>query len=241
MTGTMQEQGGVTARRPASGIVIDPGQLTRMRDLVPLSREGLAERAGELLFDYSRFARVLHGDLKPDASTARALWMALDCAPADIITGLPADLPRSQVPRWLRRNWDAWNLDLGAVAGIAAERRMSTDDLARATARYGFSRDSVNKIERGERRPKARTLAAFCQILGCQPVDLMPGSRPLPEGATSARRDMLDFNKGLRAYAEEHGIPYRDASGRIKYDIDPKLREAYANYLAGQGSEALAS
>ena len=118
------------ARRPASGIAIDPEQLTRMRDLVPLSREDLAERAGLLLFDYARFARVLDGTLKPDAATARVLWLALDCAPGEIIRGLPPELPRNAVPRWLRANWDAWSLDLAAVHAFAAGHHWDGQDLA---------------------------------------------------------------------------------------------------------------
>ena len=236
MTAEVQEQ---ASRRPASGITIDPEQLTRMRDLVPLSREDLAWRTGVLLFDYARFARVLDGSLKPDASTARALWLALDCEPRDIITKLPRSLPRNAVPRWLRANWDAWTLDTAAVLRTAALRGWTREDLARETARHGFSRDSVNKIERGERRPKARTLRAFCEILSCRPADLMPGSRELPEGQTAARRAMLDFQDGMRAFADAQDppIPYRTSAGRIKYP--EKLREAYAEHLAAQDDREL--
>jgi len=228
------------ARRPASGIAIDPEQLTRMRDMVPLSREDLAEQAGMLLFDYARFARVLDGSLQPDAATARVLWLALGRAPGEIIRRLPPGLPRNKVPRWLRANWDAWSLDLTAVDQWRTALGWSRDDLAHAAAQYGFSRDSVNKIERGERRPKARTLRAFCQILGCKPVDLMPGSRELPEGETAARAALIEFNKGMREWADAQDPPlsYRTPGGRINYD-STGVREAYGEYLTGQDGREL--
>ncbi len=224
-------------RRPASGIAIDPLQLEILRDLVPLSRAEFAGKTGELLFDRDRFARILAGQLQPDARTARALWLALDTDPAEIIRWLPA-LPPASVPRWLRANGDSWVLDLTAVQQWMAVRDWDNEDLATAVSRSWFSRDSVNKIERGERRPKAGTLRAFCQILGCKAADLMPDSsrQYLPgwQGATSIRRAMLDFNKGMRAYADQRGISYH-VNGRIKYP--DKLREEYAEWLAGQDEE----
>ncbi len=235
MTASVQEQGAAprAARRPASGIVIDPRQLERMRDLVPLSREDLAEKTGELLFDRDKFRAILDGRVQPDARMARVLWLALDCEPGDILAGLqlPPGLSLAGVPRWLRQN-SGWSLDRDAVLRLAGVRGWTRHDLADAVSRHWFSRDSVNKIERGERRPKARTLRAFCAILGCKPVDLMPGSdRELPEGATRARAELLDFNTRMREFAEENGISYRKA-GRIRYTQE--LREAFADYLANQ-------
>jgi transcriptional regulator with XRE-family HTH domain len=248
VTSTMQEQGAAprAARRPASGIVIDPLQLERMRDLVPLSREDLAEKTGELLFEWEpgglkQFSAIMSGRLPADPRTARLLWLALDCAPGDILDGLdlPPGLPLSGLPRWLRQH-DGWSLNLAAVGRLNGERGWTQDDLAVAVSRHWFSRDSVNKIERGERRPKARTLRAFCAILGCKPADLMPGSDvQLPEGwqgSTSVRRELLDFQRGMREFADAQDPPisYRRA-GRIRYSAD--LRDAYAEYLAGQDED----
>lgn len=214
--------------RRASGISIDPEQLTRMRDLYPMSREALAERTGELLFDRDWFAGVLAGRVPPDARLARALWLALDCEPGELIPGLPDEMTASEVPRWLRGN-PGWSLSPGAIRKRAARRDWTEDDLAAAVSRHWFSRDSVNKIERGERRPKAATLEAFCKVLGCRPADLMPGSRELPEGPTRIRRELLDWNEGMRTYADSRGISYRTDSGRIRYP--PGLREEYERWL----------
>jgi transcriptional regulator with XRE-family HTH domain len=233
-----------------TGIAIVPAQLTRMRDLRALSVEGLAERTGERLFDYDLFAAILDGKARADAQMARALWKALDCTPAEIIRGLPrVELSERtgtwrvatsgvSLTRWLHRS-DDWSLDTGAVARLAAARGMSLlPGLAEAASRHWFSRDSVAKIERGERRPKPRTLEAFCEILGCVPADLMPGSRPLPDGRTRDHRELLDWNRGMREYADAHGISYRNASGRIRYP--DRLQEEYASYMALRG-RALAS
>ena len=235
MTAVAQEQRnpGPAATRPASGIAIDPEQLTKMRDLVPLSRDELAERAGELLFDRETFAAVLAGQVPADAQTARRLWLALGCEPRDLIHDLPPGLPRNEVPKWLRAHYN-WVLDLAVVQHFCQARGWTEDDLAAAVSRFAFSRDSVNKIERGERRPKARTLRAFCQVLGCTPADLMPGSLPLPEGQTAARAALLDFQAGMRAFADAQDPPiiYRNDAHRVDYP--PALREAYAEYLASQ-------
>lgn len=222
-------------RRRASGIEIDPEQLTRMRDLYPMSREALAERTGELLFDRDWFAGILAGRMQPDARLARALWLALGCAPGDLINGLPDGLPDSEVPKWLRGNHGSWSLSAVSVARKRGWHDWTEKDLAAAVSRHWFSRDSVNKIERGERRPKAVTLEAFCKILGCRPADLMPGSRELPDGPTRMRRELLDWNEGMRTYADSRGIGYRTDGGRIRYP--PGLREEYERWLDARDGE----
>lgn len=235
-----QDEGNPGLMRPASGITIDPDQLIRLRDLRALSREDLAEHTGEILFDYDYFTGVLSGSLAADARMARVLWTALGCEPGELITGLPPGLPRNMTARWLRQNSSGWSLDTGAVRRLMQQRGQSGKSLAAVAARHWFSRDSVNKIERGERRPKARTLRAFCQILGCTPGDLMPGGRRLPEGRTRARRELQDYNAGMRAFADKHGISYRHPeTGRIRYSRE--LREAWASYLAGQEAGKQAS
>lgn len=247
MTATAQER--AAAPRRASGIAIDPGQLTRMRDAVPLSRAELAARTGQLLFDYGLFYRVLAGTVRPEVRMVRVLWLALDCSPQDIVPLIPPGLSPAEAGKWLKAN-DGWSLDLGAVARLREEHPVvdadgvvtgcwQLEDLAAAAGRNWFSRDEVNKIEQAGdsgtgRRPKGDTLRAFCQILSCKPADLMPGSDPLPDGQTAARRAQLDFNAGMRAYADERGISYRRGD-RIVYS--PGLREEYAEYLAGQDTE----
>jgi transcriptional regulator with XRE-family HTH domain len=229
----------LAAARPASGIVIDPERLERMRDLVPLSRDGLARRTGELLFDRERFSWVLRGAADADARTARALWLTLGCRPDAIVTGLPPGLRENEVPKWLRRNPGAWSLDLAEITRRRDQRDWTEEDLALAVSRHWFSRDSVNKIERGERRPKGETLDAFCQILGCTPADLMKeSSDPLPEGATAEHRSTLDQNKAMREWADAQDppVPYRNpGNGRIRYTV---LRRAYHQHLASQDPDS---
>jgi transcriptional regulator with XRE-family HTH domain len=253
MTAIEEQDTDRAVARPASGVAIVPEQLTNLRDLRGLSRAKLAEKTGELLFDYDRFADILTGRVRPDAQPARAMWMALDVRPGDLFRGLPPDLPRSGAPLWLRSHKD-WFLDTEAVTRLTHERSIITDDgelrswnyadLAKATARHWFSRDAVNKNEAGERRLKNETLAAYCEILECDPADLMEGSElEFPEGwqgATSVHRETLDRNKALRDWADAQDPPviYRK-NGRISYT---GLRKAYDAWLAGQpGDTALAS
>lgn len=235
MTAT-QGQGTVT-RRPASGISISAEQLTRMRDLRALSREELAERAGEVLFDYDHFAHVMAGQGSAGAQLARALWLALDTDPETIMRGLPAGLPRAAIPRWLRRN-GGWYLDTRAVQELQFEYGWTDQVLARNTARHWFSRDSVAKIERGERRPKPKTLRAFAKVLRCKPADLQSEDADLPDGRTKARKDLMDYNTDMRdwADAQDPPVPYRNLSGRISYSKD--LRDRYAAYRSAQDAAA---
>lgn len=245
MTAVTTTAQGTGRARPASGIAIVPEQLERMRDRRALSRQKLAERAGEILFDRDWFAEVMSGRVQPDAQLARALWMALDCEPGDLIRGLPKRLPRAEVPLWLRRNPGAWTLDLGAVER-QRQARVRLDeatgqitpwtpaDLADAASRHWYSRDMVNKIETGERRPSADALDAFCQVLDCGPADLMDDAPELPPGDTQAHRELLERNRKMRRFADERGIGYRNGGGRIKYPDE--LREAYARHTGGDVS-----
>ena len=95
-------------------------------------------------------------------------------------------------------------------------------------------RSSIAKIERGERRPRPRTLRAFCQILECVAADLMPGTRPLPDGRTRDRKALEDYNADMRAFADAQDPPvsYRNDSRRIRYPKD--LRDRYARHLASR-------
>jgi transcriptional regulator with XRE-family HTH domain len=246
---TAEQDTDQVAARPASGVTIVPEQLTNLRDACGLSRAKLAEKTGEILFDYGRFAEVLTGRVKPDAQTARAMWVALDCQPGDLFRGLPPDLPRSGAPLWFRSH-DNWSLDTDAVARLMHERSVITDDgelrswnyadLATATARHWFSRDAVNKNEAGNRRVKPETLQAYCQILGCEPRDMMAGARPVPDGATQAHRETLDQNRALREWADAQDPPvsYRTPGNRISY---AGARKKYEAWLAEQAERAAAT
>jgi transcriptional regulator with XRE-family HTH domain len=247
MTATEQDTDW-TAPRPASGVTIVPELLTNLRDAAGLSRAKLAEKTGEILFPYDRFAEILTGRVKPDAQTARAMWMALDVRPGDLFRGLPPGLPRGGAPLWLRSH-DDWSLDTEAVTRLTHERSVITDDgelrswnyadLARATARHWFSRDAVNKNEAGKRRVKSETLAAYCQILGCEPADLMDGAEPVPDGATAEHQAELDRNRELREWADAQDppVPYR-RNGRINYTV---VRKRYEAWLATQAERAVAT
>jgi transcriptional regulator with XRE-family HTH domain len=95
-----------------------------------------------------------------------------------------------------------------------------------------MSRDMINKIERGARRPSPETLAAICQVLGCEPRELGAGSSPAPGGEDREEPvPALSEYAGMRAYADAHGVSYRNSRGRIQYR---KLREAYENRAAGR-------
>jgi transcriptional regulator with XRE-family HTH domain len=224
--------------RPASGIALAPGRLTLLREQRGMSGARLAERAGGLLFDRDRFAEVMSGRVQPDAQMARAIWMALDSEPRDLIRGLPKRLPAPDAPLWLRRNPGRWTLDLDAVNQLRGERSRLDEgtgeirawtpaDLAAAAARHWMSRDMVNKIERGARRPSPETLAAVSQVLGCEPKDLTGGSGQPHDGEDrGVPVPAVSEYDAMRAYADAHGISYRNPRGRIQYR---KLREAYEN------------
>jgi len=240
MTAVTAQDTDAAAARPASGIPIVPVQLTRMRDKRALSRAGLAAAVGDLLFDRDGFAEVVTGRAQPDAQMARAIWLALGRSPHDVLRGLPPGLPVSKVPLWLRQNPGTWTLDDGAVArhrrkrsvmdGEGRIRAWTNADLADAAARLWFSRDMINKIETGGengRRPSSETLAAICQVLKCEPEDLMEGSEPLPDGQTAEHLALIRRNAAMRDWADAHGVDYRSpGTGRIKYKV---LERAYEN------------
>jgi len=110
------------------------------------------------------------------------------------------------------------------------------------------SRDAIAKNETGAqpggRKPKARTVRAYCAALSrpgdpCTPRDLLPGGPPLPPHENeNARRSRLDYNRDLRIFAREHGIRYKNpVSGRVYYSRP--LRDAYELMVSGADDEVL--
>ena len=101
-----------------------------------------------------------------------------------------------------------------------------------------LSVDAVIKIANGTRKPRAATLDAICGVLGLQPSDLQPGSRP-PDRDEEARRRVAEYNAGMRDYANMIGRPDlykhpgKDGGTRIKYSAE--LRRLYKEWLAAEG------
>lgn len=58
------------------------------------------------------------------------------------------------------------------LARVRRSRNVSQDALALAT---GFSRDTVGKLERGQRLPRLDTLMILCDVLKVDPNDLTAG------------------------------------------------------------------
>ena len=226
MTATQDRED--TVRRPASGVTIDPEQLSRLRALKPISVARLAQRTGQALYR--------SGWTPPPAQAARALWLTLGVGPADIIQGLPDGMPAARVPLWLRHN--PWTLDDAAVTRLREARGWNEKQLTEAASRYWYSRDQIAKIERGERRPSHDALAVICRILGCRVADLIPGSTELPDTGET-RKDRVDRNRKMREWADAQDppVPYRNASGRIKYSKD--LKDRYKAHLASQDKAEL--
>ena len=89
-----------------------------------------------------------------------------------------------------------------------------------------LSVDAVIKIANGTRKPRAATLDAICGVLGLQPSDLMPGSRP-PSRDEEARRRVAEYNAGMRDYADSIGRPdLYERPGKDGEDQDQLLRRA---------------
>lgn len=198
-------------RRPGAGIAIDPGYLEHKRNMARLSRAQMAERIGLELFDWDRFARILDGAEPPDARTLRLVARVL---------GTTAGLTRGG------------RLDMRVLGLRLISRGWSRDDLADKVARAGRSRDSVAKIENGERRPTPGTLGALCTVLGCEPEELMTGEPPRSASRQAAAEQAREeYYAGLRAFAEAEGIPWTDENGEPCFS--PELRREYDGFLLG--------
>lgn len=205
-------------RRYASGIPIDPGYLEHLRNKRKLSRARLAELVGMQLFDRERFGRVLDGTASPDATTLRVLNRVLGCPPQAWLAGTENSLDR-----------DALDAQLG-------NRGWTRDDLADRVARGWRSRDNVAKWENGERKPKADAMGALCEVLGCEPGELMTGE-PSPRTAVqeaAARSARDEYYAGLREFAEYRDIPWTDENGEPCFSAD--LRRDYDRFLLSDDS-----
>ena len=162
----MTSAGQDRARRPAAGIPIDAGYLEHLRNLRRLSRAQVAELVGLQLFDRDYFGRVLDGIELLDARTLRVLTRVLGGHPPGEATG------------------DGWLLDGAALDRLLEQRGWTREDLAGKVARAGRSRDSVAKIENGERNPTPGTLGALCAVLSTpdhvvEPGELITGGSPV--------------------------------------------------------------
>ena len=69
-------------RRPASGIAIDAGRLTRMRKERSWDREDLARAAG---LSVSMISKIENKERRPRATTLAAICAALNCTPGDLL------------------------------------------------------------------------------------------------------------------------------------------------------------
>lgn len=69
-------------RRPASGIIIDAGQLTRLRKDKYWERDDLARETG---LSSSMIRKLETGERRARLSTLKALCDALGCAPGDLV------------------------------------------------------------------------------------------------------------------------------------------------------------
>ena len=70
-------------RRPASGITIDAGQLTRLRQEKSWDRDDLAREAR---LSPSMIGKIENRERRPRAATLAAICRALGCEPAELLT-----------------------------------------------------------------------------------------------------------------------------------------------------------
>jgi transcriptional regulator with XRE-family HTH domain len=78
------------------------------------------------------------------------------------------------------------DLDPAKLTRLREEHAWSRQNLAQ---KAGVTRDSISKYENGARRPKPGTLQALCEVLDCQPGELLRDSlRPVSNRAALRRR-----------------------------------------------------
>jgi transcriptional regulator with XRE-family HTH domain/predicted flap endonuclease-1-like 5' DNA nuclease len=162
---------------------------------------------------------------------------------------------RAQEPRRaISRPASGIAIDPERLIAWRSRRAMSRQDLEDAIEALGwtdergkpvrYTRDAIAKTENRYRKPKPRTLKALCAALSteddpCTPLDLMydgPPAQLLP--AARKHRLRLDYNAGMRAYAEENGYAFRNpATGRVYYPRG--LRVAYARHVLAQADAGL--
>lgn len=74
----------------------------------------------------------------------------------------------------IRRPASGIPIDPAKLLRMRNERAWSREELA---ARTGISRDSIAKYENGERSPKPDKLRALCEMLDCEPAELLLKAR----------------------------------------------------------------
>jgi transcriptional regulator with XRE-family HTH domain len=205
------------ARRPAAGIPIDAGYLEHLRNMRRLSRAQVAELVGVELFDRKHFSKVLDGTEPLDARTLRVLARVLGERPPG-----SAEAPGG-----------GWLLDSAALDALLERRGWTREDLAGKVARAGRSRDSIAKIENGERNPTPGTLGALCAVLSApdhvvEPGELITGGSPRSAAReAAAKRARESYYEGLRAFAIDRG----DVDGNGEVTVTAELRQAYDGFL----------
>jgi transcriptional regulator with XRE-family HTH domain len=215
------------ARRPAAGIPIDAGYLEHLRNMRRLSRAQVAELVGLELFDQDLFNRVLDGTEPLDARTARVMTRVLGCP----------------LPARAEADGSVTLLDTAALDAMLEQRGWTREDLAGKVARAGRSRDSIAKIENGERNPTPGTLGALCAVLSTpdhvvEPGELITGGSPRSAAReAAAKRAREDYYEGLRGFAAARG--YVDDNGEIP--VTAELRQSFDRFLLGQDAGQLAS
>jgi transcriptional regulator with XRE-family HTH domain len=215
------------ARRPAAGIPIDPLYLEHLRNMRRLSRAQVAELVGLELFDRELFARILDGTEPLDATTLRVMAKVLGRRPP-LRAGLGV----------LR---DAAFVIPGDLDAELERRGWTREVLAEKVARAWRSRDSVAKMENGERNPTPGTLGALCAVLSTpehvvEPGELITGSSPASAAReAAAKRARESYYAGLRGFAAARG----DVDGNGEVIITAELRQAYDRFLLDGGMPAV--
>ena len=217
------------ARRPAAGIPIDAGYLEHLRNMRKLSRAQVAELVGLQLLDREHFGKALDGTEPLDARTLRVMTRVLGSRPP----GRPDEGPGG-----------GWLLYSAALDALLESRGWTREALADKVARTWRSRDSIAKIENGERNPTPGTLGALCAVLSApdhvvEPGELITGGSPVSAAReAAAKRARESYYEGLRAFAIGRG----DVDGNGEVTLTAELRQAYDRYLLdGQADGQLVS
>ena len=207
------------ARRPAAGIPIDPLYLEHLRNMRRLSRAQVAELVGLELFDRKLFSRVLDGTEPLDATTLRVMAKVLGRRPPLRSSAGAGEGAIFVIPG-----------DLDALLG---ERSWTRETLADKVARAWRSRDSVAKMENGERNPTPGTLGALCAVLSTpdhvvEPGELITGGSPASAAReAAAKRAREAYYTGLRAFVVGRG----EAHLMEEITFTAEQRQAYDRYL----------
>ena len=215
------------ARRPAAGIPIDPLYLEHLRNMRRLSRAQVAELVGLELFDRELFSRVLDGTEPLDATTLRVMAKVLGERPPTRFLSTASPEEVFLIPELLD--------------SLLRQRRWTREILANKVARAWRSRDSVAKMENGERNPTPGTLGALCAVLSTpehvvEPGELITGGSPASAAReAAAKRAREAYYAGLRAFVVGRG----EARLMEEITFTAEQRQAYDRYLLDGGDPAV--